>query len=85
MLIHSTSLSAIPISARSLPAARSGRSSPIRSIRDDLGTTIVFVEQNLETILTLADRCCVMEKGRIVAAIPPGAVTSETVRRHLLL
>lgn len=57
----------------------------LRSIRDDLGTTIVFVEQNLETILTLADRCCVMEKGRIVAAIPPGAVTSENVRRHLLL
>lgn len=57
----------------------------LRSIRDDLGTTIVFVEQNLETILTLADRCCVMEKGRVVGAIPPGAVTSENVRRHLLL
>ncbi|WP_428492483.1 ABC transporter ATP-binding protein [Rhodopila sp.] len=57
----------------------------LRSIRDELGTTIVFVEQNLETILTLADRCCVMEKGRVVAAIPQGEVTSERVRQHLLL
>jgi len=57
----------------------------LRRIRDDLGATIVFVEQNLETVLTLADRCCVMEKGRVVDAIPPGAVTSENVRHHLLL
>ena len=57
----------------------------LRSIRDELGTTIVFVEQNLETILTLADRCCVMEKGRVVATIPHGEVTSERVRQHLLL
>ncbi|WP_428532235.1 ABC transporter ATP-binding protein [Rhodopila sp.] len=57
----------------------------LRSIRDELGTTIVFVEQNLETILTLADRCCVMEKGRVVATIPQEQVTSERVRQHLLL
>jgi branched-chain amino acid transport system ATP-binding protein len=57
----------------------------LRSIRDDLGTTLVFVEQNLETILTLADRCCVKEKGKVVDATPPGAVTSENIRHHLLL
>ncbi len=57
----------------------------LRSIRDDFGTTIVFVEQNLETILTLADRCCVKEKGKVVDATPPGAVTSENIRHHLLL
>ena len=57
----------------------------LRAIRDELGTTIVFVEQNLETILTLADRCCVMEKGRVVATIPRERVTSERVRQHLLL
>jgi urea transport system ATP-binding protein len=57
----------------------------LRAIRDDLGTTIVFVEQNLDTILTLAERCYVMEKGQIVAEIGPGDVTQDNVRRHLLL
>jgi len=57
----------------------------LRSIRQDLGTTVMFVEQNLDTILTLAERCYVMEKGRIVAQIPIGEVSQETVRHHLLL
>jgi len=55
----------------------------LQSIRKDLGTTILFVEQNLDTILAISERCYVMEKGRIVAEIPPGMVTSETVRNHL--
>ena len=37
----------------------------LKSIRDEIGTTIVFVEQNLDTILAIAERCYVMEKGRI--------------------
>lgn len=53
------------------------------SIRDELGTTIVFVEQNLDTILAISERCYVMEKGRIVADIPNGEVTMEAVRGHL--
>ncbi len=57
----------------------------LRSIRDELGTTIVFVEQNLDTILDLAERCLVMEKGQIIAEIPPGQVTQDSVRQHLLL
>jgi len=57
----------------------------LRAIRDDLGTTIVFVEQNLDTILTLAERCYVMEKGRVVAEIGRGGVSQESVRQHLLL
>lgn len=57
----------------------------LRSIRDDLGTTIVFVEQNLDTILTLAERCLVMEKGQVVAEIPAGHVTPDSVRHHLLI
>ncbi len=55
----------------------------LKSIRKELGTTILFVEQNLDTILAISERCYVMEKGRIMAEIPPGQVTSETVRRHL--
>jgi len=57
----------------------------LRSIRDDLGTTILFVEQNLDTILTMAERGYVMEKGRVVARLEPGDVSQESVRRHLLL
>jgi branched-chain amino acid transport system ATP-binding protein len=56
----------------------------LRSIRDDLGTTIVFVEQNLDTILVLAERCLVMEKGQIIAEIAAGHVTQDSVRHHLL-
>lgn len=55
----------------------------LKSIRDELGTTILFVEQNLDTILAIAERCYVMEKGRIVADIPPGGVTADSVRHHL--
>lgn len=55
----------------------------LKSIRKELGTTILFVEQNLDTILAVSERCYVMEKGRIMAEIPPGQVTAETVRGHL--
>lgn len=55
----------------------------LKSIRKELGTTILFVEQNLDTILAVSERCYVMEKGRIVAGIPPGQVTADTVRGHL--
>jgi len=57
----------------------------LRAIRDDFGTTILFVEQNLDTILTMAERGYVMEKGRVVAELAPGDVSQQSVRRHLLL
>jgi len=57
----------------------------LRSIRDELGTTILFVEQNLDTILTMAERGYVMEKGHVVAQLDRGNVLQESVRRHLLL
>ena len=57
----------------------------LRSIRDELGTTVVFVEQNLDTILALAERCYVMEKGEIVRESAKGTVSAESVRSHLLI
>lgn len=57
----------------------------LRSFCRDLGTTILFVEQNLDTILSLSERSYVMGKGRVVATIAPGQVTAEEVRRHLML
>jgi urea transport system ATP-binding protein len=55
----------------------------LKSIRQELGTTILLVEQNLDTILAVSERCYVMEKGRIVADIEKGMVTAERVRSHL--
>jgi branched-chain amino acid transport system ATP-binding protein len=57
----------------------------LRAIRNDIGTTIVFVEQNLDTILALAERCLVMEKGQIISEISNGYVTQDSVRQHLLI
>jgi urea transport system ATP-binding protein len=39
----------------------------IRRVNRELGTTVLFVEQNLDVILSLAQRCYVIDKGRIVA------------------
>jgi urea transport system ATP-binding protein len=57
----------------------------LKSFRSELGTTILFVEQNLDTILALAERCYVMEKGRITRSIAGDDVNSEKVREQLLL
>lgn len=57
----------------------------LMTIRDEIGTTILFVEQNLDTILSIAERCYVMEKGRITNEIPAGKVDSATIREHLLI
>lgn len=57
----------------------------LQSFCRELGTTILFVEQNLDTILAISGRCYVMDKGRIVANVAPGCVTAGEVRRHLML
>jgi urea ABC transporter ATP-binding protein UrtE len=46
--------------------------------------TVVVVEQNLDMIRAMAQRCYVMDKGRIVAALTPEDLDDrEVVRRHL--
>ncbi len=58
----------------------------LKSIRDELGSTILFVEQNLDTIMTLSERCYVVEKGRIDAHIDAGQLADRnTVRQSLLI
>jgi urea transport system ATP-binding protein len=58
----------------------------LRSVRDQLGTTILFVEQNLDTILAISERCYVADKGIIVAEIGREQLrTREAVRQHLLI
>jgi urea transport system ATP-binding protein len=57
----------------------------LQSFCREIGTTILFVEQNLDTILAISHRCYVMEKGRIVGGIEPGCVTPEAVRGYLMI
>ncbi len=58
----------------------------LKSIRDELGCTILFVEQNLDTIMTLSERCYVVEKGRIDAHIDAAQLADRnTVRQSLLI
>jgi urea transport system ATP-binding protein len=53
-------------------------------INKDLGTTILFVEQNLDMIMVMTQRCYVMDKGRIVTELPSQALADrDVVKRHL--
>lgn len=48
------------------------------------GVAIAFVEQNIDMIRAMAQRCYVMDKGRITAELTPEMLDSrETVRRYL--
>src|SRR5262249_40469887 len=54
------------------------------TINRDLGTTILFVEQNLDMIMAMTQRCYVMDKGRIVAELPSQALADrDVVKRYL--
>jgi urea transport system ATP-binding protein len=57
----------------------------LKSFRTELGTTIVFVEQNLDTIMAIAQRCYIMEKGKITRSLTGEDVNVENVRAQLLL
>jgi len=51
----------------------------LRRINQELGTTVLFVEQNLELITHLAQRGYVMDKGTVTANLEPGDVASQEV------
>jgi urea transport system ATP-binding protein len=57
----------------------------LKSIRNEIGTTIVFVEQNLDTILAIAERCYVMDKGRISTTLSQDRIDADHVRAQLLI
>ena len=48
------------------------------------GLTVLFVEQNLEMIQAMAQRCYVMDKGRVIEELEPSMLSDpEVVRRCL--
>jgi branched-chain amino acid transport system ATP-binding protein len=57
----------------------------LKAFRSELGTTIIFVEQNLDTILAIAERCYIMEKGKITRSLNGKDVNGDNVRASLLL
>jgi branched-chain amino acid transport system ATP-binding protein len=59
-------------------------SEDMRAINEDLGTTILFVEQNLSVIRDMADRCYAMERGTIVDELGASALEDEeTIASYL--
>ncbi|MBB3772570.1 branched-chain amino acid transport system ATP-binding protein [Angulomicrobium tetraedrale] len=53
-------------------------------LNKDTGVTIVLVEQNIDMIRAMAQRCYVLDKGRIVAKLEREALADgEAMRRHL--
>jgi urea ABC transporter ATP-binding protein UrtE len=52
-------------------------SEDMRTINQELGTTILFVEQNLGVIREMADRCYAMERGEVVDELGPSALADE--------
>lgn len=58
----------------------------IRELNAQTGVAVLLVEQNLDLIVSMAQRGYVMEKGRITATLGPDQITSrDEVRRHLTI
>jgi branched-chain amino acid transport system ATP-binding protein len=59
-------------------------SEDMRAINEELGTTILFVEQNLGVIRSMADRCYAMERGEIVDELGAAELEDEeTIASYL--
>lgn len=58
----------------------------VRALNGETGVAVLLVEQNLDLIVSLADRGHVMEKGRIVADLDADAIRDrDEVRRYLTI
>jgi branched-chain amino acid transport system ATP-binding protein len=58
----------------------------VRALNAQTGVAVLLVEQNLDLIVSMAQRGYVMEKGRIVASLGPDEITSrDEVRRYLTI
>lgn len=56
----------------------------MRALNRDIGLSVLFVEQNIDMILSMAQRCYVMDKGRIVAEVAPEQLSDDAVVRRYL-
>jgi branched-chain amino acid transport system ATP-binding protein len=57
----------------------------IRQLRDDTGLTVLLVEQNARSALSIADRGTVLSQGKVVAeAAAAELAADEGLRKHYL-
>ena len=56
----------------------------VLTLNEQTGVAVLLVEQNLDLIVSLAQRGFVMEKGRIVASLNREEITSRAVVRRYL-
>jgi urea transport system ATP-binding protein len=56
----------------------------IRELNREIGLSVLFVEQNIDMILSMAQRCYVMDKGRIVDQVAPEQLADDAVVRKYL-
>jgi urea ABC transporter ATP-binding protein UrtE len=56
----------------------------MRDLNRDIGLSVLFVEQNIDMILSMAQRCYVMDKGRIVDQVAPEQLADDSVVRKYL-
>jgi branched-chain amino acid transport system ATP-binding protein len=78
LLLDEPSLGLAPIVAAQIMAL-------LRRLRDDTGLTVLLVEQNARSALSVADRGIVLNLGRIVAADEPAALAGDDALRHAYL
>jgi branched-chain amino acid transport system ATP-binding protein len=57
----------------------------IRRVRDEDGISVVFIEQNVELALSLADRGYVLESGRTVLSGPSVALLQSSEVKRIFL
>ena len=55
-----------------------------RKLNAEIGLTVLFVEQNIDMIMSMAQRCYVMDKGAIVDQVAPGDLVNEKIMRKYL-
>ena len=57
----------------------------IRRVRDEQGISIVFIEQNVELALRLADRGYILESGRTILSGPSAELLQSAEVRRIFL
>ena len=56
----------------------------MKKLNAEIGLTVLFVEQNIDMIMSMAQRCYVMDKGAIVDQVAPGDLADDKVMRKYL-
>jgi branched-chain amino acid transport system ATP-binding protein len=57
----------------------------IQEINEDIGTTILFVEQNIQFTMNASNSCYVMEKGQIVDELSPSELDDPSKMQEYIV